>query len=143
MRFRKSAHTTYKTEYHIVWTPRYRHKLFADAGVKAYAETILKHPEGLDGDIEVIELNVQPDHVHMVIVIPPRIAVASVVQYIKKHSAKILKEKFPFIRRLVWGRSGIWSTGYCVSTMGMNEETILNYVRSQDEEDRGQLQFEF
>ncbi len=126
-----------------MWTPRYRHKLFADPGVKAYAEIVLKHPEGLDGDIEVIELNVQPDHIHIVLVIPPRIAVASVVQYIKKHSEQLLKEKFPFMRRLVWGRPGIWSVGYCVSTVGMNEMTILNYVRSQDEEDRGQLQFDF
>ena len=130
MRFRKSAHATYKTEYHIVLTPRYRHKLFADQGVKAYAEIVLKHPEGLDGGIELNELNVQPDHVHMVIVIPPRIAVASVIQYTKKHSAKILKDKFPFMRRLVFGRSGIWSIGYCVSTVDMNEQTILNYMRT-------------
>ena len=87
MRFRKSAHATYKTEYHVVWTPRYRHHLFIDDGVRAYAETILKHPEGLADDIEVIELNIQPDHVHMVIVIPPRIAVAR-VSNISKHRAQ-------------------------------------------------------
>ena len=143
MRFHKSAHATYKTEYHVVWTPRYRHKLFSDPGVKAYAETILKHPEALAGDIEVVEANVQPDHVHMVLIIPPRIAVASVIQYLKTQSAKLLKQKFPFMQRLVWGRPGIWSVGYCVSTVGMNEKVILNYVRTQDEDDRGQLQFEF
>lgn len=142
MRFRKSAHTTYKTEYHVVWTPRYRRKLFLDQGVRAYAEEILKHMDDLDGDIEVIEISVQPDHVHMVIVIPPRIAVASVIGYIKKQSGALLKRKFPFMGRMIWGRSGIWSVGYCVSTVGMNEKTILNYVRSQDEDDRGQLQFE-
>ena len=143
MRFHKSAHATYKTEYHVVWTPRYRHKLLSDPGAKAYAETILRHPEGLAGDIEVVEANVQPDHIHMVIIIPPRIAVASVIQYLKTQSAKILKQKFPFMQRLVWGRPGIWSVGYCVSTVGMNEKVILNYVRTQDEDDRGQLQFEF
>lgn len=142
MRFRKSAHATYKTEYHVVWTPRYRHTLFSDEGVRNYATAILKHPEGLAGDIEVIELNVQSDHVHMVIVIPPRIAAASVIGYIKTQSGGLLKRKFPYMGKLVWGRSGIWSVGYCISTVGMNEATILNYVRSQDEDDRGQLQFE-
>lgn len=98
--------------------------------------------DGLDGDIEVIEISVQPDGMHMVTVIPPRIAVASVIGYIKKTSGALLKRKFPFMGKIVWERSGIWSVGYCVSTVGMNEKIILNYVRSQDENDRGQLQFE-
>ena len=142
MRVRKSAHATYKTEYHVVWTPRYRHPLFKDAGVRQYAEQLLKHPDKLAGDIEVIEVSVQPDHIHMVIVIPPRIPVASVIQYIKTQSGGALKRKFPYMSRLVWGRSGIWSVGYFVSTIGINERTILNYVRTQDEDDRGQQQFD-
>lgn len=111
--------------------------------MRNYAEEILKHIDNLAGDIEVIAVSVQPDHVHMVIVIPPRIAVASVIQYIKTKSGGLLKRKFPFMGKMIWGRLGIWSVGYCVSTVGMNEKTILNYVRSQDEDDRGQLQFEF
>ena len=79
---RKSAHAVYKTEYHIVWTPRYRKKLFIE-GVRQYAEQVLQHLEGVDEDIEVIKVNVQLDHIHMVIVIPPRVSVARVVQYMK------------------------------------------------------------
>lgn len=142
MRFRKSAHTTYKTEYHVVWTPRYRYRLFEEQSIRTYAEAILKHPDGLAGDIEVIAVNVQPDHVHMVIVVPPRIALASVVGYIKTTSGGLLKRKFPSLSKKIWGRPGLWSVGYCVSTVGMNEKTILNYVRTQDEDDRGQLQFD-
>lgn len=111
--------------------------------MKKYAEEVLKHIDKLAGDIEVIEVSVQPDHIHMVIVIPPRIAVASVVQYIKTASGGLLKRKFPYMNRLVWGRSGIWSVGYFVSTVGINESVILNYVRTQDEDDRGQQQFDF
>ena len=143
MRVRKSAHATYKTEYHVVWVPRYRRKLFQDEGVRKYAEEVLKHIDNIEGDIEVIEVSVQPDHVHMVIIIPPRIAVASVIQYIKTKSGGCLKKKFPYMSRAVWGRSGIWSVGYFVSTVGINESVILNYVRAQDEDDRGQQQFEF
>ena len=76
MRFRKSAHAVYKTEYHIVWTPRYRRKLFVK-GVKQYAEKIFRNIEDLDGDIEVIKTNVQIDHVHMIVVIPPRLSISN------------------------------------------------------------------
>ena len=141
MRFRKSAHAIYKTEYHIVWTPRYRRKLFVK-GVKQYAEKIFRNIEDLDGDIEVIKVNVQVDHVHMVIVIPPRLSIASVIQFIKSQTSKKLKEKFEFMQKAIYGRSGIWSRGYCVSGIGMDEKQILAYVEHQEKEDRGQLQLE-
>ena len=105
MKFRKSTHSVYKTEYHLVWIPRYRRKIFV-SGVKQYAETILKNIPNLEPDIEVIKLNVQLDHVHMVIVVPPRVAVASVVQFIKSRSAKIIKAKFPFLEKEI-GRAHV------------------------------------
>jgi len=138
MRFRKSAHAVYKTEYHIVWTPRYRKKLFVD-GVKQYAERVLHHLEGLEEDIEVIKVNVQLDHIHMVIVIPPRVSVTRIVQFIKSRSAKELKTKFSSMGNAIWGRAGIWSRGYCVSTIGLSEKEILSYVEHQEKEDKGQL----
>jgi len=61
----------------------------------------------------------------MVIVIPPRYAVARVVQYIKSHSAKALKAKFPFLQKAYFSRGGIWSRGYCVSCIGLDEKEIL------------------
>ena len=138
MRFRKSTHAIYKTEYHVVWTPRYRRKIFVP-GVRQYAQKLLKGLDGLDPDIEVLMVNVPLDHVHMVIVIPPRVSVADTIQFIKSQSGKLLKAKFPFLEQVMWGRSGIWSRGYCVSTIGLNEKEILAYVAHQDKEDRGQL----
>ncbi len=101
MKFRKSAHAIYKAEYHLVWIPRYRRKVFVQ-GVKEYAEKLLSHITELDPDIEVVKLNVQVEHVHMVIVIPPKYAVARVVQYIKSRSAKALKAKFPFLKKSIF-----------------------------------------
>ena len=98
MKFRKSAHAIYKTEYHLVWIPRYRRNVFVK-GVKEYTEKTLSHIPGLDPDIEVVKINVQEDHVHMVIVIPPKCAVARVVQYIKSQSAKKLKTKFSYLQK--------------------------------------------
>jgi putative transposase len=94
----------------------------------------------LDPDIEVIKVNIQEDHAHMVIVIPPRIAVANVIQFIKTRSAKELKAKSPFLQKTYSRKGGIWSRGYCVSYIGMDEKEILAYVEHQEKEDKGQLQ---
>ena len=142
MRFRKSAHAVYKTEYHVVWTPRYRRNLFSQKGVKDYANKILHNIENIEDDIEVIQVNVRPDHIHMVVVIPPRVSVARTVQYIKTQSSGKIKSKFSFLQKAIWGRSGIWSRGYCVSSVGMSEKTILAYVTHQEKEDKGQLKLE-
>jgi putative transposase len=142
MKFRKSAHAIFKTEYHLVWIPRYRRKLFVK-GIKEYTEKLLSHIPELNPDIEVVKVNVQEDHVHMVVVIPPKYAVARVVQYIKSQSAKALKAKFPFLKEAYFSREGVWSRGYCVSSIGLNEKEILAYVEHQEKEDKGQLQLTF
>ena len=138
MRFRKSAHAIYKTEYHLVWIPRYRRKIFVKR-VKEYTEKILSNIPELYPDIEVIKLSVQEDHVHMVVAIPPGIAVDSAIQYLKTQSAKKLKVKFPFMQK-IYSKGGIWSRGYCVSSIGLNEKEILAYVEHQEKQDKGQLQ---
>ncbi|MFH1369237.1 MAG: IS200/IS605 family transposase [Elusimicrobiota bacterium] len=142
MRFRKSTHAVYKTEYHVVWTPRYRRKIFV-RGVKQYVEKLLPHIEGLEEDIEVIRVNVQLDHAHLIVVIPPRISVAEVIGYMKSRSSKALMAKFPFLRKAYPGKEGIWSRGYCISCIGMNEKEILAYVEHQFKEDTGQLKLNF
>ena len=142
MRFRKGSHSIYHTEYHVVLTPRYRRKLFVK-GVKEYLEKMLMKLENLDPDIEVMKVNVQLDHVHMVAIIPPRLAVANVIGFIASQTGKRLREKFPFIREAIRRGGGIWSRGYCVSTVGMNEKAILAYVEHQGREDTGQLELDF
>ena len=142
MRFRKSAHAVYKTEYHVVWIPRYRRKVFVK-GVKEYADKLLANIPDLDKDIEVIKVNVRLDHIHMVIVIPPRIAVADVIQFIKSQSGKLIRAKFAFLDNVMKSREGLWSRGYCVSSVGLDEKRILAYVTHQEKEDRGQLRLGF
>jgi len=79
----------------------------------------------------------------MVVIIPPKYAIARVVQYIKSQSAKALKAKFPFLQKAYFAREGIWSRGYCVSCIGLDEKEILAYVEHQEKEDKGQLQLTF
>ncbi|MGB6369611.1 MAG: IS200/IS605 family transposase [Atribacterota bacterium] len=104
MRFRKSAHAIYKTEYHLVWIPRYRRKIFAK-GVKEYTEKILSHIPELYPDIEVVKLNVQEDHVHMVVVVPPRIAVTDEIQYTKTQSEKNSRRNFLLCKKPMQGKA--------------------------------------
>ena len=139
MRFRKSTHAVYNTQYHIVWTPRYRRKILVK-GIKQYLENMLMNLDSLEGDVEVKKINVQDDHVHVVVIIPPRVSVARIVQYMKTITGGKLKEKFEFMRKAIYGRGGIWSRGYCVSTVGLNEKAIMAYVEHQWKEDRGQLE---
>jgi len=141
MRFRKSTHAIYNLQYHIVWTPRYRRKILVK-GVKEYLEKIVMQLEGLEEDIEVKKVNVQEDHMHVIIVIPPRVSIARVVQFMKSQTGKLLKERFKFINKAIYGRGGIWSRGYCVSSVGLNEKAIMDYVEHQAKEDKGQLKLE-
>jgi putative transposase len=140
MRFRRGTHCVYYAEYHIVWTPRYRRRLLVK-GVDKYLENMLKKLDELEEDIEVIKVNVQSDHVHIVTIIPPRLSVASVIQFMKSQSAKKLRGHFEFIKKAI-RRGGVWSRGYCVSTAGLNEEAILRYVEHQEKEDKGQITLE-
>ena len=88
-------------------------------------------------------MNVQVDHVQLVAIIPPRLSVASAIQYMESQSSKKLRERFEFIQKAM-RRGGIWPRGYWVSTVGMNEEMILRYVvEHQGKEDKGQLTFDF
>ena len=103
------------------------------------SDKILSYIPELYPNIEVVKLSIQEDHVHMVVVIPPRIVVSNAIQYIKIQSAKKLKAKFPFMQKIYTRKGGIWSRGYCVSCIGLNEKEILAYVEHQEKEDKGQL----
>ena len=123
--------------YHIVWIPRYRYRILVD-GVDEYLRIKLDEVRKMYPEIEYLERNIQPDHVHMVISFPPKYSIAKVVQIIKQNTGRALYEKFEFIRKRYWGRRGIWSVGYFVSTVGLDEKTILEYVKHQEQEDLGQ-----
>lgn len=84
--------------------------------------------------VEVLELNVQADHVHLVVVIPPKYAVSQFMGFLKGKLALSLFDKYPDLRRKYWGQH-VWSRGYCVSTVGLDEERIRKYVKWQNNRD--------
>jgi len=90
----------------------------------------------------VIELNVQPEHVHLVAIIPPKYSVAKVVEIIKSRSAKEVRKEIEWLDKLYYDTSSLWTVGFFVSTVGINEEMIKKYVRYQQKQDSGQAKLE-
>jgi putative transposase len=128
--------------YHIVWIPRYRYEVLV-RGVDRYLEIKLEEIRKYYPDIEYIERNIQPDHVHLVLSFPPKYSISDVVRVMKVNTGLALKEKFEFLQKRYWGRGGIWSVGYFASTVGLDETTIRRYVKFQEKEDRGQAKLAF
>jgi putative transposase len=142
MKLYKSAHSIYKTQYHIVWITRYRRKILV-TGVNSYLEIKLQEITKYYPDWEYLEIGIKPDHVHLYMVIPPKYAVSKTVEIIKKNTSRSLSRKFTFLKKVYWDKKSIWGKGYFVSTVGIDEEVIRRYVQSQAEEETGQAQLEF
>ena len=143
MEVRFSGHSVYRTEYHVVWVTKYRHRALNPAKFRQSAEhwvrEAVKHLLG----VELVELNIQPEHIHMVVIIPPRYSVAKVVEIIKSRSAKEIRKEIEWLDKLYYDTPSLWSVGYFVSTIGLDEETIKRYVRYQQKQDSGQAKLEF
>ena len=86
-------------------------------------------------DLNIIEMEVDKDHIHLQIEIPPNIAVSNAVQILKLNSSIRLKKKFKFIRDMYIEEDGIWSVGYFSSTIWLNEEMIKRYIEEQGKKD--------
>ena len=128
--FKKLAHSLYECKYHIVFCPKYRYKILEEKVALFVKQQIYRLCNQKDG-LEVIELNIQPDHVHLILSIPPKYEVSKVVGFLKGKMGLKLFDKFPMLRKKYWGRH-VWSRGYCVSTVGLDEERIRKYVRWQN-----------
>ena len=93
-------------------------------------------------EVEILEMNHDEDHVHMLISIPPKMSVGSVVRIIKSNTAKDMKKKFQFLKKVYWGTESIWNGSYFASTVGIDEEIIRRYIEMQGKEDAGQAKLE-
>ena len=92
---------------------------------------------------EIVEQNIQVDHIHTVMIIPPKYAVSDVIGRLKAQTAGLLRKKFAWLSNVYWKENVVWSPGCFVSTVGIDEDKIIKYVRWQLRQDSGQTQFEF
>ncbi len=142
METRRQARAAYCCQYHIVWIPRYRHKILTDE-VDKYLEIKLDEIRKYYPDIEYIERNIQSDHVHIIVSFPPKYSISTVVGILKRNTGKALKEKFDFLKQRYYKTGSIWSVGYFVSTLGLDEKLIKKYDIYQGKEDLGQAKLAF
>ncbi len=139
--YRKDHHCVYLCDYHLVLSTKYRRKIF-NPGLFTYVERKLLEITEHYPKLYIKTVNHDQDHIHLLISIPPQQAVGSVVRLIKTNTATGLKQQFPFLKKVYWGTDSIWSAGYFVSTVGIDESLILRYVRYQQVQDSGQAKLD-
>jgi putative transposase len=133
-RFRKLSHTLYECKYHIVFCPKYRFRIFDDR-ISEYARQQLYFLSRQKDLVEIMELNIQNDHIHMVASIPPKYSISSMMGFLKGKLSMNLFQRYERMGKKFWGRH-LWSRGYCVSTVGLDEDKIRKYVRWQEKKDK-------
>ena len=131
------AHSTYKLQYHIVWGTKYRYKWLKDYVRvelrKFLQETCKKYPE-----LHMFEINTDSDHVHIQIEIAPSMTISDAVKALKGSSSIQIRKRFKFIREMYIGKDGIWSVGYFVSSLGLNEDQVRKYIEMQGRKEKPQ-----
>lgn len=127
------AHTKWLCKYHIVFTPKYRRKVIYNQYRNSLRE-ILRRLCEYKG-VKIIEGELMSDHMHMLVLIPPKISVSSFMGYLKGKSALMMFDKHANLK-YKFGNRHFWSEGYYVSTVGLNEATVKKYIREQELHDQ-------
>ena len=134
IKYRKLSHSIYHCNYHIVWTPKYRFRILEGILADMVEDKIKTISEWKE--VEVIELNVQPDHVHLVCSIPPKLSVSNYVGIVKGKTATQMFKTFPRMKKKPYWGNHFWSRGYFVSTIGIDEDKVVRYVKYQEDEEK-------
>ena len=133
-RFKKLSHTLWHCQYHIVWTPKYRLRIL-EGDVADEVSNCIRTFSG-QKQCEVKELNVQKDHVHLIVMIPPKLSVSDYMGIVKGRTAIRVFNKFRTLKKKSYWGNKFWSRGYCVDTIGLDEEKIRRYVQYQEAKER-------
>lgn len=135
------SHCVYQCEYHVVIVTKYRKAIFND-GIFAYMKVKLAEVTEHYPLIRYKIVNHDKDHIHMQVSIPPTMSVGKAVGIIKQNTSHQLKQKFPILKQIYWGTDAVWSEGYFVSSVGINDKVIKAYIENQGKKDSGQTLFE-
>jgi len=133
-RFRKLSHTIWHCQYHIVWVPKYRYRIL-DGSLREATEIGIQAICGYAG-CEVVELNMQRDHVHLMVMIPPKISVSNMMGRLKGQTSMKLFNQFRDLREKPYWGNHFWSKGYCVDTLGLDSEMIRKYIQYQEKKEK-------
>jgi len=133
-KWKKLSHIIYQCKYYIVWCPKYRYRILKGAVAEFVEQTLRMLCEWRS--IEILEINVKEDHIHMILSIPPRLSISEVMGMLKGKTAIKLFKSFPTLKKKPYWGNHFWSRGYCVSSIGLDETKIRKYVKYQEEKER-------
>ena len=133
-RFRKLSQTIWHCQYHIMWTPKYRYRILTDQLGLDVDSCIRALSDQLK--CEIVELNVQIDHVHLLVMVPPKISISDYVGTVKGRTAIRVLNKYKKLKQKPYWGNHFWSRGYCVDTVGLDSEMIRKYVKYQEDKER-------
>ena len=127
------SHTTWRCKYHVVFAPKYRRQIIYGKLKQDIGKILRDLCERKD--VEIIEANACPDHIHMLLSIPPKYSVSAFMGYLKGKSSLIIFERHAQLKYR-YGNRKFWCKGYYVDTVGRNKEAIRKYIREQLQEDQ-------
>ena len=136
--WQSQAHVKWYCRYHVVIVPKYRRKAMFGTIRRDMGQILRELCRRFE--VELVEGHVMPDHVHMCLGIPPKYSVAHTGGKLKGKSAIMIHQKYGRVRNFVG--LNFWSRGYCVSTVGLDEAVILEYIRTQEEREKKEDQLQ-
>ena len=137
-RFEKQSHVLWHCQYHLIWVPKYRFRVLSGA-VKEEVESTIKLYVSKLG-CQIVELNVQIDHVHLLAKIPPKVSISTLMGTVKGKATMRVFTKFPGLKvKPYWGNH-FWADGYCVDTVGIDADMIRKYVKYQENKEKRYVQ---
>lgn len=128
----RTAHSTYRCEYHIVFAPKYRRQIVYGQIKKDIGEIFRKLSS--EKKVEIIEAEACPNHIHMLVSIPPYLSIAEFVGFLKSKSTLMIFDRHANLK-YKYGSRSFWCRGYYVDTVGKNERIIQEYIKNQLQED--------
>ena len=135
-RFRKLSQTIWCCQYHIVFVPKYRFRILTGEVAQEVDRCIRAFIE--QQKAELVELSIQADHVHLLVFVPPKISVSNFVGVLKGRTAIRIFNRFRKLKNKPYWGNHFWSRGYCVDTVGLDEEMVRKYVKYQMQEEQKQ-----
>ena len=133
-RFRKLSHALWHCQYHIVWVPKYRHRILGGEIGREVGECIRTF--SAQKEVEIIEMNIQPDHIHLVVMIPPKVSISDYCGIVKGRTAIRVFNKYKELKQKPYWGNHFWTEGYCVDTVGLDSEMVIKYVKYQEVQER-------
>ena len=133
-RFRKLSHSIWHCQYHIVWVPKYRHRILTGPVGNEVSSCIRAFSD--QKDVEIVEMSVQPDHIHVIAMIPPKLSVSDFCGIVKGRTAIRVFNKFRDLKKKPYWGNHFWTEGYCVDTVGLDSDMIRKYVQCQENQER-------